>query len=66
MIATHFLFGHVIKRFGCPRILMSERGNHFINNTIQEMTEEFEIHHQKSTPYHPQDNGTVETFNKIL
>jgi transposase InsO family protein len=63
---SHFLFEQVITRFGCPRVLMSDQGTHFINNTINAMTEEFEVHHQKSTPYHPQANDTVETFKKIL
>jgi len=49
----HFLFEHVVTRFGYPRILMSDQGTHFINNTIQAMLEEFYIHQQKSTPYHP-------------
>jgi transposase InsO family protein len=52
--ATHFLFEHVVTRFGCPRILISDDGTHFINNTIEAMLEELNIHHQKSTPYHPQ------------
>jgi transposase InsO family protein len=45
---------------------MSDQGTHFINNTIKVMTKEFEVHHQKSTPYHPQENETVESFNKIV
>jgi transposase InsO family protein len=63
---THLLFEQVITRYGCPEILMSDQDTNFINNTIRAMTEDFEVYLQKSTPYHPQANGTVEAFNKIL
>jgi transposase InsO family protein len=61
-----FIFDDIITRFGCPKVLMSDQGTHFINKTVTALTEEFAVHHQKSTPYHPQENRMVESFNKIL
>ena len=45
---------------------MSDQGSHFINCTISAMIEEFQIQHKKSTLFHPQENGTIEAFNKVL
>jgi transposase InsO family protein len=64
--AACFIFDDIITRFGCPKILMSDQGTHFINKIVKSLTEEFSVHHQKIMPYHSQANGTVEAFNKIL
>jgi len=61
-----FLFEYVLTKFSCPKVLMSDRHTHFLNETINMLTEEFKVYHQKSTLYYPQANGKVEAFNKIL
>ena len=50
---TKFIFEYKLSRFGCPKILMSDRGSHFLNKTIEELTKEFQVYHKKGTPYHP-------------
>ncbi len=61
-----FLYEEIICRFGAPRILQSDRGTHFVNELIQRLTKRFKIKHSLSSPYHPQSNGLVERFNKML
>ena len=38
---AHFIFEQILTRFGCSKILMSDRGTLFVNETIQALTMEF-------------------------
>jgi hypothetical protein len=51
-IAT-LLYENVITRFGCPKILINDRGKHFLNEAIENMVSLFQIKLWKTTPYHP-------------
>ena len=65
-VAAKFIYENIITIFGCPLTLISDQGTHFINQTIETLLKEFLIDHHKTSAYHPQANGVVESFNKTL
>src|SRR5688572_19729885 len=64
-VAT-FIYEEIICRYGTPKIIQSDQGTHFVNETIRLLTEKFRIRYSLSLSYHLQSNGLVERFNKIL
>ena len=65
-MAAKFIYENIITIFGCPLTLISDQGTHFINQTIETFLKEFLIDHNKTSTYHPQANGVVESFKKTL
>ena len=61
-----FIYENIIVRFGCPKEIVSDRGTHFINETITQLLDKYLIKHRKTTPYHPRANGQTEKTNGIL
>ena len=61
-----FLYEDIICRHGCPQKIISDRGSHFDNKMVKLLTDKLKIKHNLSTSYHPQTNGLVERFNRVL
>lgn len=49
-----------MRTFTSPAYWVSDRGSHFINETMQELSSKFRIEHKPTVSYSPWYNGTVE------
>ena len=45
---------------------MSDKGTHFVNDVIMELTNKYKIKHRLTTPYHPRANGQIAKTNGFL
>lgn len=61
-----FFHENVIVQFKVPKVLISDRGTHFLNELIEAMTEGYGIEHRKTIAYHPQTNGLAERVNQTV
>jgi transposase InsO family protein len=53
-------------RYGVPRIVISDGGSHFIDQTFRKALSEVGVDHQIATLYHPQMSSQAETSNKQI
>jgi transposase InsO family protein len=63
---VEFIYEDIFTRFGVPREIVTDQGTQFTSKLMKELTEKYGIKHRKSSPYHPQANGQVESTNKVL
>ena len=57
---------NVFYKFGYPRELVTNQGNQFTYNMIEDLLSQHNIMHRTSIPYQPQANGQVEVTNRAL
>lgn len=55
-----------ISRFGCPEKLTSDQGRQFESALFKQLLKLMGIKKLRTTPYHPQSNGIVERWHRLL
>lgn len=59
-------FNAFIAKYGCPKLVISDRGANLIGATSRDFFEIYGIKRQVTSPRHPQSNGQTERFNRTL
>ena len=63
---AQFVKENIICRFDIPQKLVTDNGTPFMGDQLTKLCEKYQIQMVQSSPYNPQSNGQVESFNKIL
>ena len=61
-----FVWRCIICRFGIPRVLVSDNGKRFDNDSFRDFCSQLGIKNHYSSPTHPQANRQVEVTNRSL
>ena len=56
----------IFARNGVPMLLLSDQGSQFMGALMRNLCERLGVHQIRTTPYHPQSNGSVEQLHGTL
>ncbi|RDY03887.1 Gag-Pol polyprotein, partial [Mucuna pruriens] len=65
-VVVNFLNSNIFCRFGVPKALISDQGNHFCNRAMSSLLHKYGVVHRIATAYHPQTNSQAEVFNREI
>ena len=65
-VVLDFVRTHIFDRFGIPKAIISDRGTHFCNRSMEALLRKNHVTHRTSTAYHPQTNGQAEISNREI
>ncbi|SPC65785.1 related to pol protein [Ustilago sp. UG-2017b] len=60
------LHGHMVRLFGYPDHMVSDRGRQFISGAWKAFVEQMGVKHSLSTAYHPQTDRQTERVNQVI
>ncbi|KAJ1581461.1 hypothetical protein NDA11_003779 [Ustilago hordei] len=60
------LYGHMVRLFGYPDHMVSDRCRQFISGAWKAFAEQMGVKHSLSTAYHPQTDGQTERVNQVI
>ena len=63
-IVSDFVKTNIFARFGTLKAIISNRGTHFCNRSMEALLRRYNITHKVSTSYHPQISGQAEVCNR--
>ena len=66
MMAAQTLWKNFLVHYGWPERILTDQGESFENNLIQELCELAQVKKLLTSPYHPETNGQCERFNATL
>ena len=56
----------VFSRFGFALEILSDQGSDFMSEIMHHFLQEFDIKQIRTSPYHPQTNGSCERFHRTM